>query len=284
MIIKKNIELNGSNDMPLLTDIFYKDESRQWPVLIYAHGFNGFKDWGNFDLIAMQFATAGFFFIKFNFSHNGTNVEYPEAFVNLEAFAANNYTKQLTDLQAVCNWVCNDSNPFRPMIDKTNISLLGHSMGGGITILYASEDERIKKLVTWASVAACKTPWGDWPQEKIKTWKKEGVAFYKNGRTGQQMPMNYQLHEDYLNNEKRLDIRKAMEKITIPILICHGTEDPAVPVETAHLLNSWKPSAELFLVESDHVFGRKHPATDSKLPIATEKLIAETMRFLKTKQ
>ncbi len=267
--------------MPLLMDIFCKKESQQWPVLIYAHGFNGFKDWGNFDMIAEEFATAGFFFIKFNFSHNGTSVQHPDEFTNLDAFAENNYTKQLNDLATVCNWACSANNPFEQMIDKNNISLIGHSMGGGIAILYASEDDRIKKLITWASVSACKTPWGNWTEEKMLAWKKEGVAYYKNGRTGQQMPMNYQLYEDYLVNEDRLSIRKALLKIEIPMLICHGTEDPAVPVETAHLLKAWKKSAKLFLTETDHVFGRKHPAQDSKIPGATEKVILETIKFLR---
>ncbi|WP_435524823.1 hypothetical protein [Chryseobacterium indoltheticum] len=38
------------------------------------------------------------FSVKFNFSHNGTTVEDPENFADLEAFGNNNYSKELSDL------------------------------------------------------------------------------------------------------------------------------------------------------------------------------------------
>jgi len=77
----KNILINGSGGLPITLDIFYIGNKPQ-PLVIYAHGFNGFKDWASFDLVAEQFAEAGFCFIKFNFSHNGTSAQSPEDFVD----------------------------------------------------------------------------------------------------------------------------------------------------------------------------------------------------------
>ena len=74
MHIHKNLIVNGSDNRPMATDIFYLKTSEPKPVVIYAHGFKGFKDWGNFDVIASRFASAGFTFIKFNFSHNDTYI------------------------------------------------------------------------------------------------------------------------------------------------------------------------------------------------------------------
>ena len=45
-------------------------------IVIFIHGFMGFKDWGAWHLMAKVFAKAGFFFVKFNFSHNGLNRTY----------------------------------------------------------------------------------------------------------------------------------------------------------------------------------------------------------------
>src|SRR6187402_3181476 len=89
----KNLLLPRQLGRPILTDIFFEEGGGPKPVLIYAHGFNGFKDWGNFDLLAQQFAAAGFVLIKFNFSHNGTTPEAPEDFVDLESYAENNYSR-----------------------------------------------------------------------------------------------------------------------------------------------------------------------------------------------
>jgi len=277
---KKNIPVQGSKHRMMGTDIFYKDTGTKLPVVIYVHGFNGLKDWGNFDLIATQFAEAGYLFIKMNLSHNGATIDSPLDFVDLEAFGQNNYSKELADTTEIINWICDDVNPYHTYADTTNIALLGHSRGGGIAILKAFEDDRVKALITWASISECKTPWGTMSVEKMLKWETEGVMHYTNKRTNQQLPLYYQLYEDYVQHEARLDIRKAISGLRIPILLCHGTKDNAVPYSTALDLYRWQQNATLFTVESDHVFGRSHPWTASLLPIPMQDVVDASIRFL----
>jgi uncharacterized protein len=277
----KNIIIPGAANKPIALDIFFEQDSKAKSIVVYAHGFNGFKDWGNFDIIAKRFALEGFALVKFNFSHNGTTTQTPEDFTDLAAFGNNNYSIQLTDLQLVINWLCHAQNPYATKMDTSSISLIGHSMGGGIAILHTASDSRIKKLVTWAAISECKTPWGNWPPEKMAEWKQTGVQYYANSRTQQQMPLYYQLYLDYVQHAEQLNIQKAISSLQIPVLICHGTNDLAVPVEKAFLLKEWQPAAELFTVETDHVFGRKHPWTGEVLPEAMEEVLGVSVRFLK---
>jgi pimeloyl-ACP methyl ester carboxylesterase len=260
-------------------DITFNEESGQLPTIIYAHGFNGFKDWGNFDLITKQFVNAGFSFVKFNFSHNGTTSEHQQDFTDLDAFAENNYTKELFDLNAIIDWVSDPDNPFSKYLDITNIGLIGHSMGGGISIIKAVEDPRVKALATWASISQCKTPWGGWTESKMAAWKETGVQYYLNGRTKQQMPMYYQLYLDYENNAARLNILQAATKLSVPFLICHGQQDTSVGIDSAYALHQSNSDSELFIVDSDHVFGRKHPWTESTLPLAMQEVIDKNIAF-----
>ncbi|MFN2439909.1 MAG: alpha/beta hydrolase family protein [Chitinophagaceae bacterium] len=276
----KNIIIPGVEGKPITLDIFYKKSAVQ-PVIIYAHGFNGFKDWGNFDLIATQFAEADFTFIKFNFSHNGTTPAEPELFVDLEAYGNNNYTKQLDDLQKVIEWTVDESNPHGGAIDKKSLLLIGHSLGGGIALIKAAEEQRIMGITTWASIDQCKTPWGNWPVEKLKEWEKTGVEHYTNSRTGQQLPLYYQLYQDYQANQQRLDIIKSVQQLNIPLLICHGSNDEAVHVSSAYKIHEAAKDSKLFITASDHVFGRKHPWLEKDLPSAMQQVVDETISFFK---
>ena len=279
MNIIKNITIPGANGLPIALDVIFEPDTKQKPIVLYAHGFNGFKDWGNFDLVASSFAKAGFVLVKFNFSFNGTTPQHPDEFADLDAFGKNNYTIELADLHTVTDWICDKHNPYAEAIDVQQIFLIGHSMGGGIATIFAAEDSRIKKLVLWAAISECTTPWGNWPASKIKEWELTGVQYTTNARTNQQMPLYYQLYQNYQLNKERLNIKKSIAQLKIPVLICHGSFDLSVPVETALELKECQPAAELFIVESNHVFDRRHPWIMTYLPDAMEEVLNKTIHF-----
>jgi dienelactone hydrolase len=281
MEIIKNQMLLGADDKPMLFDLHFLKNNTKKPVVIYVHGFNGFKGWGNFDLIANYFAAQGYFFVKMNLSHNGTSLERPEDFADLKAYSENNYTKELEDVKKIVDWVCETSPLFTNELNQHQIALLGHSRGGGIAILKANEDPRIKALITWASVLECKTPWGSWPEEKIKQWREDGVVYIENKRTKQQMPLLFQLFENFQNNQGRLNIEHAIKSLRIPIQICHGTEDEAVPYFVIEKFKEWKSTADFVSVNSDHVFGRKHPYAENFIPEKCMEVITQNISFLK---
>ena len=66
-MIKKNLIIERKNKKPIIYDIFYKETNTPKPVIIFCHGYKGYKDWGAWNLVAKQFLDEGFFFIKFNF-------------------------------------------------------------------------------------------------------------------------------------------------------------------------------------------------------------------------
>lgn len=279
MIINKNQVLSRKGDKPMLVDFFYQSNNKPKPIIIFCHGYKGFKDWGCWDLVANSFAKNGFFFIKFNFSHNGGTIEQPIDFPDLEAFANNNYSKELDDLGDLINWVL-EKNKIQEEINKNDISLIGHSRGGGIVTLKAAQDSRVTKVITWAGVSDYKKrfPKG----EAFNKWKKDGVYYVVNGRTKQEMPHYFQYFEDFLANEERLTIKTASQQLTIPQLIIHGTADQSVSTNDAADLHWWYPSSDLKWIEgANHVFGGKHPWESEELPEHLQQAIKACLDFLK---
>ncbi len=278
MTRNKNIVISGKHGKPILTDVFYTENQKQKPLVIFCHGYKGFKDWGAWDLVAEAFVNAGFFFLKFNFSHNGGTVAQPIDFPDLEAFGHNNFIKELDDLETVINWVVSREFNFKNQVDTSNIILIGHSRGGGIVTIKASEDPRITKVITWASVSDYKKrfPKG----EAFELWKKNGVYFVENGRTKQQMPHYFQFYTSFIENEERLTISRAVKNINIPHLIVHGTDDPTVNVQEGKDIHSLNPKSELFLIKgADHVFGAKHPWESNDLPKDLKAIVEKSIEF-----
>jgi pimeloyl-ACP methyl ester carboxylesterase len=282
MIIEKNQTIKGTLGIPMATDYFVPEEKNNLPVIIYTHGFNGFKDWGNFDLIASEFANAGFLFIKYNLTHNGTSLDFPTEFVDLELYRENNYTKELLDLGYVIDFVFSENFPYKNRIDNESVSLLGHSRGGAISILGAI-DHRISNVATWASIAQCTSPWTRFSEEKMIEWESKGIFFYENKRTNQQMPIGYQIYEDYLAHEEEYNLLDTVRSLKNPMLFIHGKDDPAVPYQAAEDLHAANPEfSKLLLCDGDHVFGRKHPWPHDYLPEETKFVVNETIQFFKS--
>ncbi len=270
---KKSYEIEGHSGKTISIDLSFPDLYRS--LIIFVHGFKGFKDWGSHNLMANYFAENGMAFLKFNFSHSGVSLHSPDDFSDLESFGANTFTKELYDLNKVITFA--QSGEQFPAPDKIN--LIGHSRGGGISIIQTAHDKRISKLVTWASVSRFRSLW---MMEQEEKWREEGVIFVENSRTRQQMPLSVDLLSDLEQNSERLDILEAALKIKQPWLIVHSEADTTVPLEQALELNRQQRENNIFILsDSDHVFGARHPWTDVKLPSTLQRVCDTTISFFK---
>ncbi|MCM4154929.1 alpha/beta hydrolase [Gramella sp. AN32] len=275
----KNQQIEGKHGRPILTDYIFKQDGKPKRVLIFCHGYKGFKDWGAWDMMGTQFAKNDYFFLKFNFSHNGTNIDNPSEFLDIEAFGDNNYSIELDDLQSVIDEVLSEAFEFASEVDSGKVDLIGHSRGGGIAIIKAAEEPRIGKLVTLASVSDYASRFPD--EEKLQIWKEKGVQYILNSRTKQQLPHHFQFYRDFKENEDRLNIQRAAENLKIPHLIVHGSQDTSVSIEEAGKLFEWSPASKLCLVENaDHVFGIQHPWEEPILTPEFDYVIENTLEFL----
>jgi len=276
IIKKQNITIQNPETREFLADAYYPEIDKKLPLVIFVHGYKGYKDWGAWNLMAEKFAEAGFFFVKFNFSHNGTTVQDPHNFADLEAFGNNNYSKELSDLGAVIDYFVQDSK-----VDEQKIILIGHSRGGGISIIKTFEDERINGLITLASVDTLDR----FPKnEAFENWKKAGVYYVVNGRTKQEMPHYYQFFEDFEKDEHRFDVERATEMAKAHVLVIHGTNDESVSVKNAEHLHILNPNSELFLIENaNHTFGSKEPWEEENLPAELNTVVEKCIEFINEK-
>ncbi len=273
-----NVPVKSSqHNKPIVTDVIYLKNNIKKPIVIFCHGYKGYKDWGAWNLVAETFANSDLFFVKFNFSHNGGTLENPIDFPDLEAFGNNNFIKELDDLENIIDWVI--ANPeFKNEIDVENITLIGHSRGSGIVSIKASENKKITKLITWAGVSdfGARFPEG----EQLQRWKKLGVSHVLNSRTHQKMPHLYEFYQNFKENEARLTIKNAVEILKIPHLIIHGENDETVPLEEAKNLHLWNPNSKLVIIEKmNHSLGCTQPWGSPMMPFHLEEVVNKSINF-----
>ncbi len=256
-MIRKTFHVPNKSNEPINIDLRHREDAHESPSVIIVHGFKGFKNWGFFPDLAERLTMAGYVTITPNFSRNGIGYDY-NTFEDLDKFAENNHSHELDDLQMVIDQIKNEKIGKR-IIDVDRLALLGHSRGGGTSILKAAElGDEIKCLVTWASL----TSFFRYSDEHIKKWKKDGFIEIENSRTKQMMRMNKSYWDDLNKNKKRFDIMKAVEELENPTLFVHGKADETVSFEDSELLhkNCSAYVKRLELIENTgHTFGIPHP-------------------------
>lgn len=271
---KQEFVLNGSENRPFPVDVSFSDQESA-PLIVFAHGFKGYKDWGHWNEVGSWFNDHGCHFLKFNFSHNGGTVENPIDFPDLEAFGNNRYTYEVADLITLLDHVQANLKELRC---NGKVILVGHSRGGGIATLCARH-EVVSGLITWASVSSFLGRLPD--DEALDQWEADGVTYIVNGRTKQDMPMNYSFVEDLVSNQEALNIIDAAGRLKKPAFVIHGSEDEAVSPIDGEVLADALGCTYTEIDGAGHTFGGRHPWEESELPVHTIQLLEASLGFIK---
>lgn len=272
MKIERDLLYKGANGKTSLYDMLLPDSWNN-KVILFAHGYMGFKDWGAWDLVANYFVEHGFAFLKYNVSHNGCSTTDKLNFVDLESFKNNSYSKEVEDLEAMIELT---NSLFK---SSPEIHLIGHSRGGGIALL-ESNNNKITSISSWAGISTIETrfPIGD----TLELWKATGTYYRKNGRTHQDMPHSYDQYLDYQKNKDRLDISYYVKKSKHPLFIIHGETDESVNIVEGEMLAKWS-NTELFRIpDCGHTFGASHPYEKSVLPAHLAEACKATLAFIES--
>lgn len=262
----------GAKGRKSLIDFQEPEDSDYKDIVMFVHGFKGFKDWGAWNLVHSLFVQNGMAFCKFNMSHNGGTIDEPIDFPDLEAFSLNRYSYELEDVHKAIDWLAQKID-----LEDKRIHLIGHSRGGGITVL-AADDPRVTSIITWASISdiGSRFPEG----EELEEWKEKGFRTIKNSRTEQDMSQKYSLYEDWVENESILNIENAAKKIKLPALHLHGDKDDAVSITESEALGSWTNGKLIIINDANHTFNTVHPFNGDEMSSKLHEACVLSLNFI----
>lgn len=270
-------------------------------ILIIAHGFKGFKDWGMFPYAA-EYLAQDVDVLTFNFSHNGVG-DSADTFTELEKFARNTYSHELEDLSTLLSVIrldpefktrllqADDEEPvvFYPshirgvLADEKSavlqqpVFLLGHSRGGGVSLIYALEHPgEIASVISWNGI----TNVDIFGSELKEEMRSAGRGYVINGRTKDRMPLDVEILDDIEANRERFDIEKRIREASFPVLLVQGEHDYEAFRKGSQRLIAANPSIEYVqIAEGDHTFGAVHPFQGATQPL--QEALETTSAFLK---
>lgn len=243
------------------------------PVILFVHGFKGFKDWGAFPDVYEELARAGFAVIAFNLSLNGVGKSMLE-FDNPELFRRQTLSQDLRDVGSVISAIkSKEITSEKVVLDTDRIGILGHSRGGHTAVAAAAEYAEIQCLVTWAAVADYNIRWSS---EMVNDWLKKGYTDIKNTRTGQILPLDRLGYDDALENAEKLIALNRVRELYIPSMFIAGKDDESVPcTDTEKLYRSSASDEKDFRIieNTGHTFGVSHPFDETDFPTEFSEVI-----------
>ena len=217
---------------------FHEGEKESKSIVVLGHGVTGNKDRPFVVALGEGLAAADIPALRFSFSGNGTSEG---------KFTDSTISKEVDDLGAVLDH-----------LNEYTVCYVGHSMGGAVGVLRASEDKRIQLLVSLAGMVHTKAfaqrEFGDVTPDEGFMWDEPDC------------PLSQAYMDDLTQINTVVDLSP---QITIPWLLVHGNEDDVVPIEDSRdILAKANSQAQLVTLE-----GANHVFSDEYTSVMVEKVI-----------
>lgn len=267
-ISKDSGSISAQNSLPIYYDLYVPVSTTRtiFPIVLFIHGFKGFKDWGAFPDACEELAKSGFAVIAFNHSRNGIGDNMLE-FDEPELFEKQTLSGDLDDIGDVIKAIeSKEISHSQITLNTDKIGIIGHSRGGHTAVAAAAEYSNITCLVTWSAVADYNKRWSD---KMVSDWNKKGYTEIENARTGQIFKIDVSVYNDAIENADHVIALNRVRDLHIPALFIAGKDDEAVPYSDSESLFRACPSddKEVRLIENaGHTFEVSHPFEEGEFP------------------
>lgn len=254
----------GSGGEPIIGNT-HMPESDPVGLVLIAHGFKGYKDYGMFPALARGFAGAGFVTHRFNFSHSGMTEEIA-TFARPDLFEQDTWNRQVEDLAAIGLAI------DRAEIEGRGLEAIhfGHSRGG-VSVLLAAGRAAVAGagsgpagIITAAAPPTCDFLGADDRRRLLG----DGYLVSPSSRTGQQLRIGGAFLAEQIADPAGHDLPVLVRRITAPILVVHGENDQTVPVEAAEAIReaAGESCRVVRIAGGDHVFNVANPMPPGASP------------------
>lgn len=254
--MQKKLKIKNKRNLLLSVIVDTPSESEKFPTVLMLHGFRGYKEEENYSELASELLEHNIASVRFDASGFG------ESEGSLEKdYRFSNY---IDDTESVYSWMLNQD-----FVDKQRIGVMGASMGGAQTLLFASNHPQIK--------VACAVS----PPDRVGTddalgkvrnqWRKDGFIEEMSSRYGKKI----RIPHEYLEDAEKYDFTEYTKKIKSPILIILGNQDETVlPNQTRKVFEAANQPKKLLEFENMNHFYKR----DKKI---LAKVNREIIKFIK---
>ena len=213
-------------------------EGAEGKLVLIGHGVTGNKDRPFVVALAEALSTAGIAVMRFSFSGNGDSEG---------RFVDSTISKEVTDLRAVID-----------AVGDRRLCFAGHSMGGAVGVIAASQEHRIRFLVSLAGMVHTREfaarEFGEVTPDQGCMWDEPDCP----------------LSSTYMNDMNQIDsVVELGARIAVPWLLVHGTDDDVVPIKDSRdiIARTTAPTELLEIPNGDHVFN------DDAMPPMVNKVV-----------
>ena len=217
----------------------WSDRPRRFPLILICHGFTGNRIGANrlFVKAARTFCRNGYLVLRFDYGGCGESTG---------DYGATGLGSMISQTRHVLDYAFETD-----CIDPNRVIVLGHSLGGAVTLLTAARDKRIRTIVLWAPVMY---PFNDIVRivgkKTYETCMERGSADY----------LGYRLKKQFFDSLSAYHPYQEMNKFSGDVLLVHGTADDVIPVDYSFLFQKafWLRSEgqcdKEIILQADHTF------------------------------
>jgi uncharacterized protein len=233
--VEEQIHFKNHDGENLAGTLHLPDEPSQFGIVL-GHCFTCTRHTTILRRLAKDLSHKGFIALRFDFSGNGRSEG---------EFSQSTFSKQIAEMQKAFEIVASKG--------ATWIGMAGHSMGGLISFLTASQTESVNAVCTIGSRISSMKATHFLSQTQREILENTGkVSFTSRGRF-------LTVTEDFFSDSDRFELQQILQAFHKPLLMVYGDQDEIIPIREASKargISNGRVDVEI-IAGADHMFSRE---------------------------